>query len=115
MSEVSLFDLIDAFRSALNRYRQNHPQSIELVRTVHKVSDKMTEIYAKVKEKSPIRLQWFLEGRDRNELIAVFLGMLELVRLGGISLQQSGNFGDILIGKTESEVDEATFALFDNS
>lgn len=115
MSEVSLFDLIDAFRSALNRYKEAHPQSIELKRTVHKVSDKMAELYATVKEKTPIRLQWFLEGRDRNELIAVFLGMLELVRLGGISLKQGENFGEILVGKTEHEIDEATFALFDNS
>ncbi|HEY2324868.1 MAG TPA: segregation/condensation protein A, partial [Thermoanaerobaculia bacterium] len=29
MSEVSLFDLIDAFRTALNRYKEAHPQSIE--------------------------------------------------------------------------------------
>jgi segregation and condensation protein A len=114
MSEVSLFDLIDAFRSALNRYKHNHPQSIELQRTVHKVSEKMAEIYAKLREKSPIRLQWFLEGRDRNELIAVFLGMLELVRLGGVSLQQSDTFGDILIGSTGEEVDEGRFAMYDS-
>jgi segregation and condensation protein A len=115
MSEVSLFDLIDAFRSALNRYKEAHPQSIELQRTVHKVSDKMRELYGKVQEKSPIRLQWFLEGRDRNELIAVFLGMLELVRLGGIGLQQGENFGEILVAKADKEIDEETFALFDNS
>ncbi len=114
MSEVSLFDLIDAFRTALNRYRQNHPQAIELARTVHKISDKMAELYQKVKEKSPIRLQWFLEGRDRHELIAVFLGMLELVRLGGVSLKQSGNFGEVLIAKTPNEIDEQQFALFDS-
>ncbi|HEX7151048.1 MAG TPA: segregation/condensation protein A [Thermoanaerobaculia bacterium] len=114
MSEVSLFDLIDAFRSALSRYRQNHPQAIELIRTKHKVGDKMHEIFDKVQEKSPLRLQWFLEGRDRNELIAVFLGMLELVRLGGISLQQGDNFGEILISKTESEIDRETFKLFDD-
>jgi segregation and condensation protein A len=114
MSEVSLFDLIDAFRQALNRYRHDHPQAIELVRTVHKVSTKMREIIVKVGEKSPIRLQWFLEGRDRNELIAVFLGMLELVRLGGVSLQQSDSFGEILIAKTDFEIDEATFAMFEN-
>lgn len=113
MSEVSLFDLIDAFRTALTRYKLNHPQAIELQRAVHKVSDKMAELYAKLKEKSPIRLQWFLEGRARNELIAVFLGMLELVRLGGISLQQSGTFGEILVSRTETEVDQASFALFD--
>jgi segregation and condensation protein A len=115
MSEVSLFDLIDAFRTALNRYKANNPAAIELVRTVHKVSDKMRELYTKLSEKSPIRLQWFLEGRDRNELIAVFLGTLEMVRLGGVSLQQSDNFGEILIAKTDKEIDEATFALFENS
>ncbi|MBV9497024.1 MAG: segregation/condensation protein A [Acidobacteria bacterium] len=115
MSEVSLFDLIDAFRTALNRYKQNHPQAIELQRTAHKVSSKMTELYDKLREKSPIRLQWFLEGRDRNELIAVFLGMLELVRLGGISLQQPANFGEIVVSKTENDIDTATFALFDNT
>jgi len=115
MSEVSLFDLIDAFRTALNRYKLNHPQAIELKRTVHKVSDKMTELYDKARQKSPIRLQWFLEGRDRNELIAIFLAMLELVRLGGISLQQADTFGEILVAKTDKEIDQATFALFDNS
>jgi segregation and condensation protein A len=115
MSEVSLFDLIDAFRTALNRYKLNHPQAIELKRTVHKVSDKMTELYYEAREKSPIRLQWLLEGRDRNELIAIFLAMLELVRLGGISLQQAHTFGEILVAKTDKEIDQATFALFDNS
>lgn len=115
MSDVGLFDLIDAFRTALVRYRQNHPQAIELQRVVHKVSDKMRELYMKVREKAPIRLQWFLEGRDRNELIAVFLGMLELVRLGGIHLQQGDIFGEILINAAPKEIDEETFSLFDNS
>ncbi|HEY6139569.1 MAG TPA: segregation/condensation protein A [Thermoanaerobaculia bacterium] len=114
MSDVGLFDLIDAFRTALNRYKINHPQAIELKRMVHKISDKMHELYEKVQEKSPIRLQWFLENRDRDELIAVFLGTLELVRLGGISLQQGENFGDILISRTEKEIDPAQFALFDH-
>jgi chromatin segregation and condensation protein Rec8/ScpA/Scc1 (kleisin family) len=115
MSEVGLFDLIDAFRTALSRYAEAHPQAIELRRMVHKISDKMRELYEKVREKSPLRLQWFLENRDRDELIAVFLGTLELVRLGGIALQQGDNFGEILISKTDKEIDEATFAIFDNS
>lgn len=115
MSEVGLFDLIDAFRSALARYKQNHPQAIELRRTTHKVSEKMRELFTKLKETSPIRLQWFLEGRDRNELIAIFLGTLELVRLGGISLKQSDNFGEILIARTDREIDEESFRMFDDS
>jgi segregation and condensation protein A len=114
MSEVSLFDLIDAFRTALTRYKLDHPQGIELIRTVHKVSDKMSELYTVLKDKASIRLQWFLEGRGRNELIAIFLATLELVRLGGVSLTQSGNFGEINITKTENAVDEGGFALFDS-
>jgi segregation and condensation protein A len=114
MTDVGLFDLIDAFRTALVRYRQNHPQAIELQRVVHKVSDKMREIYGRLQEMTPIRLQWFLEGRDRNELIAVFLGMLELVRLGGVQLQQKDNFGEILMNRGNT-VEEETFRMFDNS
>jgi len=113
MSEVGLFDLIDAFRTALVRYKENHPQSIELQRTIHKVSEKMSELYTKLKEKSPIRLQWFLEGRDRDELVAIFLGMLELVRLGGISMQQRGTFAEIVVSRTATEIDAETFRMFD--
>ena len=115
MSEVSLFDLIDAFRTALVRYKENHPQAIELHRVVHRISDKMTEIYEKLTEKSPIRLQWFLEGRDRNELIAVFLGMLELVRLGGVTLQQSDTFGEILMARGTQEIDSETFRMYEHA
>src|SRR5437762_7397329 len=32
MSDVGLFDLVDAFRTALNRYKSNHPQAMELKR-----------------------------------------------------------------------------------
>ena len=113
MSEVSLFDLIDAFRTALNRYKVAHPQAIQLKRTTHKVSDKMAELYEKVRERAEIRLQWFLEGRDRDELIAIFLSTLELVRLGGISLRQSENFGEIVIGKTEADLDPKSFEIYD--
>ena len=114
MSEVSLFDLIDAFRTALLRYKVNHPQALEVRRILHKVSDMMAELYGRLKEMSSLRLQWFLEGRDRDELIAVFLGMLELVRLGAISLKQSDNFGEILVTKTVSPIDEAQFAIYDD-
>ncbi len=113
MSEISLFDLIDAFRTALGRYKHAHPQAIELQRSYYKVSEKMAELAAELRRKSPIRLLWFLEGRDRGELVTIFLGMLELVRLGGISMRQSESFTEILIHKTETEIDPSTFAMFD--
>ncbi|HYO78266.1 MAG TPA: segregation/condensation protein A, partial [Thermoanaerobaculia bacterium] len=50
MSDVGLFDLVDAFRTALGRYRLTHPQAMELHRVTHKVSDKMRELYTKLRE-----------------------------------------------------------------
>lgn len=114
ISDVTLFDLIDAFRTALVRYKQSHPQSIELKRQVHKVSDKMRELIDELGQRSPIRLLWYLEGRDRGELVAIFLAMLELVRLGGISLAQNESFGEVVVQKTDKEIDAAMFALYDN-
>jgi segregation and condensation protein A len=114
MSDVSLFDLLEAFRSAYQRYKHAHPQSIELKRSVHKVSDKMRELMHDVTEKGEVRLLWYLEGRDRGELVAIFLAVLELVRLGGVGLAQSENFGDIAVKKSDKEIDAAQFALYDN-
>lgn len=114
ISEVSLFDLIDAFRTALVRYKRAHPQAMELQRSPHKVSDKMTELLNELATRSPIRLLWYLEGRERGELVAIFLGMLELVRLGGITLRQSELFGEILIHRTEKDIDTAQFAVYDH-
>ena len=114
MSDVSLFDLIDAFRTAYVRYKHAHPTAIEMKRSVHKVSDKMRELMAEVSVRAEMRLLWYLEGRDRGELVAIFLAMLELVRLGGISLKQSEVFGDIAVQKTDKEIDAAQFALYDN-
>jgi segregation and condensation protein A len=113
MSEVSLFDLLDAFSTALRRYRHSHPESIELRRLVHKVSDKMRDLVEELKVRNPMRLLWYLEGRDRGELVAIFLGVLELVRLGAITLRQPGSCEEIVVHRTEKEIDPEILAAFD--
>jgi segregation and condensation protein A len=114
MSDVSLFDLIDAFRTSIQRYRLAHPKALELKRSLHKVSDKMRELYGVARERRSFRLLWYLEGRDRDELIAIFLATLELVRLGGISLKQGEAFREIAVAWTEAEIDQAAFEAFDH-
>ena len=114
MSEVSLFDLIDAFRTALKRYRYEHPDAMELRRITYKVSDKMRELYGKLQETTPVRLLWYLEGRDRGELVVIFLATLELVRLGGLALRQESAFSEILVHRAERQIDPAAFDIYDN-
>jgi len=114
MSEVSLFDLIDAFRQALVRYKHDHPAPIELIHSSYKVSDMMRALVDELVVRSPLRLQWYLEGRSRSELVAIFLGVLELVRLGGISLTQGEAFGEIVIKRAANDVDVSQFAMYDH-
>lgn len=113
MSEVSLFDLIDAFSKVLRNYKLSHPEPMELKHSVHKVSEKMREMISELLKRNPVRLLWYLEGRERGELVAIFLATLELVRLGGITLMQSGAFREIVIHKTEKEIDPQLIAAFD--
>lgn len=113
MSEVSLFDLIDSFSTVLRRYKLSHPEPMELKRSPHKVSDKMREILGELRKRNPVRLLWYLEGRDRGELVAIFLATLEMVRLGAITLLQSGAFREIVIHRTEKELDPTLIAAYD--
>lgn len=113
MGEVSLFDLIDAFSKVLREYKLSHPEPMQLKRSAHKVSHKMKEMLDELVKRNPIRLLWYLEGRERGELVAIFLATLELVRLGGISLMQSGAFREIVVHKTEKEIDPQLIAAFE--
>ncbi|MBW3670793.1 MAG: segregation/condensation protein A [Acidobacteria bacterium] len=113
MGEVSLFDLIDAFSRVLREYKLSHPEPMQLKRSVHKVSHKMKEMLGELVKRNPLRLLWYLEGRERGELVAIFLATLELVRLGGISLMQSGAFGEIVVHRTEKEIDPQLIAAYE--
>jgi segregation and condensation protein A len=51
-------------------------------------------------EDKPVSLRRLLANtRSERALIAMFLGLLELVRLQAVLLRQESNFGDILIKK----------------
>jgi len=53
-----------------------------------------------VMEDKPVSLRRLLANtRSERALIAMFLGLLELVRLQAVLLRQESNFGDILIKK----------------
>ena len=47
---------------------------------------------------------------DLPKDVAIFLATLELVRLGGVSLKQRDTFGEIVMRKTDTDIDTAQFA-----
>ncbi|MBC8645572.1 MAG: segregation/condensation protein A [Thermoanaerobaculia bacterium] len=100
--EVSLFDLIEAFRQVSERYRLAHPPAMEIRHLRFSVSDKIREILARLEEAGTLPLLEFLgELRYRAEAVTAFLALLELVRLGVVRVFQASAFGEIHASRTE--------------
>jgi segregation and condensation protein A len=99
--QVSLFDLIDAFRKVTERYRYAHPPALEIQHLRFSVADKMVELVARLDERGDLPLLEFLGSmRYRAEAVTAFLAALELIRLGIVTVFQPASFGEIHARRT---------------
>ncbi len=99
LSEVSLFDLLTCFRGALERYRSTHPPALEIEHARFSIKEKMEEMLLRVPPgASPAPLsEVFRSLSGRAEAIAVFLAVLELLRLLVVRALQTEEFGEIYL------------------
>lgn len=94
--EVSLFDLISAFHKALKSIATPVPYKVEK-ESLH-IQQKMIELLEILETTPYLPLSWLFKDIVRKiELIAIFLGVLELAKLEKIFLKQSEFCGEILI------------------
>jgi len=106
LSEVSLFDLISAFKKFLIKAPE---QVIEITRETLTVADKINFIMEKLDRDDGIRFEdLFKENSTKIVLIVTFLALLELIRLGLVKAYQEKTFGSIWIinpqRKPQSEI-----------
>jgi segregation and condensation protein A len=100
--EVSLFDLIGAFRQATERYRLAHPPALEIRHQRFSVREKMLDLLGRLDEKRTLPLLEFLgEMQFRAEAVTAFLAALELIRLGLARAFQRSAFGEIHVTRTD--------------
>lgn len=96
LAAASLFDLIDA----LNRVMSRLPEQAvyEVQGEVYDVEDKMQLIASLAAERGTMTFESLLVGcRVRIEMIVIFIALLELIKLGRISIVQTVEFGEIQI------------------
>jgi len=96
--EASIFDLITAFKSAL----KDIPKEIffEVIKDEFTVEQKLHDILHMLLVNSAIELsQLFLKAKNKLEMVATFLAILELIRLKEIAVFQEGLFGKIVIAR----------------
>jgi len=106
LSEVSLFDLLSFFRNALERHRSLHPPAMEIAHAKFSIKQKMEEMLGRVKEGGGVAAlsTVFKALSGRAEIIASFLAVLELLRLGLVRAVQAEEFADIHLHATGEEM-----------
>jgi len=94
--EANLFDLISAFSKALKEVKKE--EFIEVIKDEFTVQDKIHSILHLLLVQSKIKLnELFEKAKNRLEIVALFLAILELVRLKEILCRQKSLFGEIEI------------------
>jgi segregation and condensation protein A len=98
--EASLFDLI----TALTRVLKDVPKEIfqEIVKDEFTVEQKVHDLLHMLVERQVLHLsELFAKAKNRLEIIATFLAVLELIRLKEIIVVQKKGFGEIEVIRNE--------------
>ena len=97
LSEVSLFDLLSLFRGVLDRYKALHPPEMEISHQRFSIREKMEEMTGRIRSGGGRTAlgEVFRGLSGRAEAIAVFLAVLELLRLLLVRAVQTEEFGEI--------------------
>jgi len=101
--EASIFDLINAFKSALKDIPKD--MFFEVVKYEFTVEEKVHDILHYLVEKPNLSLSdLFNRARNKIEIIAMFLAILELIRLKEIVILQKELFGEIRIIRNRENI-----------
>lgn len=93
--EVSLFDLVDAFRVLLSRIPAEQFHDVSAAETFS-IADCINEILSLLQERTTIQFDELVRDElTRERIIVTFLALLELCRLKMIRIFQDGHQGNI--------------------
>jgi segregation and condensation protein A len=93
--DLSLFDLLDAFKKILDKAP---PEIVSITRETLTVKDKISMIMEILEGKEAVRFEdLFRDGISRVQLIITFIALLELIRLGLARVYQEKQFGNIWV------------------
>ncbi len=100
----NVFELLTAFSRVLHNTSDMNVVH-EIVMEHYTVEEKIHELLHLLLDHRHIRVNaLFARARSRLEIVAIFLAVLELVRLGEVLIRQSSPFGDIELYRNEQVV-----------
>lgn len=104
LEEVSLFDLLKAFREVLVRYDHDHPEPYYMSRETFSVREQFERLLGELEGGKPFDLLADLRRRrSRGEVVAAFLAVLEAARMHLVRMHQSDS-GEVVLYRTTREL-----------
>lgn len=99
---ITLENLMHSFKKIVNTYENKFNKRGVIPKDIdydeYKIEDKMDDIQRALARNKRLKFdQFFIHAKDKLEIIVIFLGMLELIKLKVIRVIQFKNFGDIII------------------
>ncbi|MDH3254254.1 MAG: segregation/condensation protein A [Acidobacteriota bacterium] len=105
LGEISMFDLLGAFKQLLNRYEREHPPPFLVRSESFSVKDQFERLLNRLEVGKPLDVLADLRHLScRAEAIATFLALLELARLDLVRVHQTG-VGDLLLYRTKRQLE----------
>ena len=96
--DVDLRLLAQTYLDVMQRFESSHPPPLQVPPLRYRVEDKMRDVYHRVTTDGMVPLLRHLNSRsDREEVVAVIVATLELVRLRGVFAEQRRAFAEIYL------------------
>lgn len=110
-NEASLFDLLNAVNSVLQRFNQR-PDQRDIFEDKWSVSEKIENLLRAIRERARLKFSELFAGvTSRSEVVVTFLALLELIRLKQLAAVQNEPFGEIEICRAEPPSEPAPVPL----
>jgi segregation and condensation protein A len=105
--DVDLRLLAQTYLEVMQRFEASHPPPLEVLPLRYTVEEKMTDIYRRVTADGMVPLLRHLNSRsDPEEVVAVIVATLELVRLRGVFAEQRKAFAEIYLRPGDRKLGE---------
>ena len=96
-SELSVNDLISAFKKFIDRKEYEKPLNTKITTKELSVSDRIIKIKEILKTKNEVNFIDLFDKLTKDYVVVTFLSILEMSKNKEIEIKQDNNFGNIII------------------